>query len=78
MPNEEAVFKLITKDNWELVAEFLEFNRGAIRKHIGYYIWWTGIPEESDWSFYPKVPEIHVTVTDGYIADRLAKRPRKR
>lgn len=78
MPNEEAVFKLITKDNWELIAEFLDFNRGAIKKHIGYYIWWHGVPGEAKWSLSPEVPEIHVTVTDGYIANRLAQRPRKR
>lgn len=73
-----AVFKLVTKDNWELFADFLDFNRGAIRKHIGYYVMWEGVPEESDWSFSPRVPEIHVTVTDGYLADRNAKKPRRK
>lgn len=73
MPENEAVFKKITKENWELIAEFLQFNRGAIKKHIGYYVWWTGLPMEADWSFSPRVPELHVTVTDGYIADRLAR-----
>lgn len=62
MPDEEAVFKLITKDNWELISEFLDFNRGAIRRHIGYYVWWNGLPGESTWSFYPRVPELHVNV----------------
>lgn len=66
----EAVFKKITKDNWELIADFLGFNRGAIKKHIGYYVWWTGVPEDSTWSFSPDVPEIHITVTDAYLADR--------
>lgn len=75
---EEAVFKLITKDNWELLAEFLDFNRAAMRKHIGYYIWWTGVPKDSKWSFYPDVPELHVTVTDGYIADRLYPRNKRK
>lgn len=68
---EEAVFKLITKDNWELIAEFLDFNRGAIKGHIGYYVWWNGMPGEAKWSFSPEVPELHITITDGYIADRL-------
>lgn len=78
MPDEEAVFKLITKDNWELIAEFLDFNRGAIKGHIGYYVWWRALPGESTWSFSPNVPEIHVTVTDGYIADRLVLAWRKK
>ena len=71
MSEEEAVFKLITKENWELIAEFLEFNRAAIKKHIGYYVWWHGVPGEAEWSLSPRVPELHVTVTDGYIANRL-------
>lgn len=77
MPDEEAVFKQITKENWELIADFLDFSRGEIRKHIGYYIWWNGIPGEATWSFYHTVPELHVTITDGYIADRAYK-PKKR
>lgn len=70
MDEYKSVFKEVTKDNWELLAEFLKFNRAAVKKHIGYFIWWQGVPEDSAWSFSPNIPEIHITVTDAYIADR--------
>lgn len=78
MDEYESVFKEVTKDNWELLAEFLKFNRAAVKKHIGYFVWWHGVPEDSTWSFSPKVPEIHITITDAYIADRLVSRPNEK
>lgn len=73
----EAVFKLITKDNWELIAAFLRVNPGSIKRNIGMWVYWTGVPGEADWTLSPRVPELYVTVTDGYIADRAYTRKKQ-
>ena len=75
----DLVYKLITQENYEIIAEFLEVNSAAARSFVGQYVNWVDndpkdIPQWVNWLRI--VPAKHMTVTDAYLADGIVARRR--
>ena len=76
----DLVYKLITQENYEIIAEFLEVNYGGVKSMIGKHASWIDndprdIPQWVNW--VQLVPAKHMTVTDGYLADGIVARRRR-
>lgn len=70
-----VLYKLVTNENYELIAWFLDVNPGSAKAFIGMWASWVDSENPPQWiNWIKSVPEKYTTVTDGYLADRIAKK----
>lgn len=75
----EHVYKLVTAENYEIVADYIGISYGAAKSRIGEYVNFVDVEYDPQWLTWTTQPhEKYMTVTDGYMANRLAARVNRR
>lgn len=77
----DTIYKLVTIDNYELVADYLNISYGETKARVGQHASWVDSSDNTppQWiSWIVRVTEKYITVTDGFLANRIAARANRR